>query len=111
MQCIYYSCTIIQLQYFKEVASSDNRNYAAIGKLITFYFYFLSAPDDYVMLDELLTFSPSQPSITIDVAINDDQIVEVDELFKASLTLVTDNSRVTINPALADVTIRDNDGE
>ena len=45
------------------------------------------------------------------VSIVDDDLDEIDsENFTASLVRVTDNSRVTIDPELAEVTIEDNDG-
>ena len=49
--------------------------------------------------------------ITFPVPIVDDNLDEEElERFIASLTRVTDNPRVTIDPDQADVFIRDNDG-
>ena len=49
--------------------------------------------------------------LTVPVSIENDNLDEADyENFTASLVLVTDNDRVTINPELAEVTIEDNDG-
>ena len=58
-----------------------------------------------------LTFSASVSSISVNVSINDDTIDELDELFRAALDLVSDNDRVVVAPASADILITDNDGE
>ena len=50
--------------------------------------------------------------MTVLVPIIDDLLDEEDlERFTASLTLVTDNPRVMIDPPMAEVLIRDNDGK
>ena len=71
-----------------------------------------TAPDDYTSVLQTLTFRSRLPSMTVLVPINDDDLDEEDlERFTASLTLVTDNPRVTINPPMAEVLIVDNDGK
>ncbi len=62
-------------------------------------------------MNQVLTFSSRLPSMVVDVPIIDDDLDEEDiERFIASLTLVTDNPRVTIRPPMAEVFIQDNDG-
>ena len=48
----------------------------------------------------------------MDVTIEDDSLLEIDEVFRATLGLVNsdDSSRVTLSPAEASVTIFDDDG-
>ena len=71
-----------------------------------------TAPDDYTSVLQTLTFRSRLPSMTVLVPIIDDLLDEEDlERFTASLTLVTDNPRVTIAPPMAEVLIRDNDGK
>ena len=49
----------------------------------------------------------------MDVTIEDDSLLEIDEVFRATLGLVNsdDSSRVTLSPAEASVTIFDDDRE
>ena len=49
----------------------------------------------------------------MDVTIEDDTLLEIDEVFRATLELVNsdDSSRVTLSPTEASVTIFDDDGE
>ena len=49
----------------------------------------------------------------MDVTIEDDSLLEIDEVFRATLGLVNsdDSSRVTLSPAEASVTIFDDDGK
>ena len=71
-----------------------------------------TAPDDYTSVLQNLTFRSRLPSMTVLVPINDDLLDEEDlERFTASLTLVTDNPRVSIVPPMAEVLIVDNDGK
>ena len=71
-----------------------------------------TAPDDYIGIqNRSLTFSTPLPPMSIPVTILDDLLDEEDiERFTASLTLVTDNPRVQIDPSLAEVLIEDDDG-
>ena len=71
-----------------------------------------TAPDDYTGIqNRSLTFSTPLPPMSIPVTILDDLFDEEDiERFTASLTLVTDNPRVQIDPSLAEVLIEDDDG-
>ena len=50
---------------------------------------------------------------TVNVNIEDDDLLEIDEVFSASLALENPDidSRVQLRPDLADVTILDEDGE
>ena len=84
-----------------------------LPQLISFCFPHSSAiiPGDYIAVDTLLTLSPSQTTISINVPIIDDNLDEPDELLGADLELQTDNDGVTIAPGTASVEIVDNDGE
>ena len=50
---------------------------------------------------------------TVNVNIEDDDLLEIDEIFSASLALENPDtdSRVQLRPDLADITILDEDGE
>ena len=75
--------------------------------------YWPTAPSDYANISQVLTFSSSVNLQTVNVNIEDDDLLEIDEIFRASLALVNADidSRVQLQPDLADVTIFDEDGE
>ena len=72
-----------------------------------------TASSDYAAISEVLTFSNSVNLQTRNVNIVDDNLLEIDEMFRASLALVNPvtDSRVQLRPDLADITIFDEDGE
>ena len=77
-------------------------------------FFNISAPVDYQDLSQILTFSNSSMEQTIMVTINDDNLFEDNEVFRATLELVdvdADLEGVLLLPAEASVTIFDEDGE
>ena len=57
----------------------------------------------------VLTFTPSVTEINISVAITNDRLAEIDEVFFGDL--ITDVDRVTTDPAEAEVAILDNDSK
>ena len=73
----------------------------------------LSAPSDYMSLSEVVTFSSSSTIQSVQVTIVDDDLLEIDEVFTASLELVNavDVDRIVLMPASAPVTIFDDDSE
>ena len=73
----------------------------------------LAAPSDYMFPSEVVTFSSSSTTQTVQVMIVDDNLLEIDEVFTASLALVNDGdaSRVILMPISASVTIFDDDSE
>ena len=73
----------------------------------------LSAPSDYTSLSEVVTFSSSSTIQSVRVTIVDDDLLEIDEVFTASLELVNavDADRVVLMPASAPVTIFDDDSK
>ena len=81
-------------------------------------FYFISqnwfaAPLDYTTISQVLTFSSSVSLQTVNVSIVDDNLLEIDEIFTASLALenAADAARVILHPNSTEVTILDEDGE
>ena len=58
-----------------------------------------------------LTFSSSQPQITIPIAITNDRLVEDDETFSAIIILPAPIPRVTLSPNMSELTITDSDSE
>ena len=72
-----------------------------------------TAPLDYAAISQVLTFSSSVNLQTVNVNIEDDDLLEIDEVFSASLALENPDtdSRVQLRPDSADVTILDEDGE
>ena len=70
-----------------------------------------AAPLDYISLSEVVTFSSSSTIQSVQVTIVDDDLLEIDEVFTASLELVNavDADRVVLMPASATVTIFDDD--
>jgi hypothetical protein len=72
-----------------------------------------TAPSDYAGISQVLTFSSSMTLQTVNVNIVDDDLLEIDEVFSASLALVNPDAdeRVQLQPDSAIVTIIDEDGE
>ena len=78
-----------------------------------FIFTAVGSDADYVSVSRLLTFSPaadgvSMQSITVPVTINGDSDFEEDEMFTCHLSSPQPN--VTLSPAVASVTINNDDG-
>ena len=71
------------------------------------------APSDYGDISQVLTFSSSVSLQTVNVSIVNDNLLEIDEVFTASLTLenTADAARVNLQPDSAEVTILDEDSE
>ena len=79
---------------------------------VDIYLHSLTAPDDYATQNTSLTFNSVTTQLLVPVPIVDDELDEEDEeRFTALLNLVTNNPRVTIDPAMAEVLIVDNDGK
>ena len=71
-----------------------------------------TAPDDYTSVtNQQLTFGPGTTSIPVDIPIVNDNIVELEEQFTASLSLGTTASNVQVDPDLATISITDDDGK
>ena len=75
--------------------------------------FHISAPGDYADVSNEVTFSSGSTDHTIVVNIVDDNLLEVNEVFKAVLGFVNGNDAgsVVLDPVEASVTILDNDGE
>ena len=69
----------------------------------------LSAPDDYTSVSQDLTFQPGSERQCVDVPIVNDDDLENEEQF--SMTITTEEDRVTLEPDSTTVTITDDDGE
>ena len=66
------------------------------------------APYDYdTQTKSLGKFSDDERELSFNVSIMDDNISEGDEIFYVSLTLASQSSRVTVSPAEAAITIKD----
>ena len=66
--------------------------------------------DDYIPLSMDLTFNGRVKRIDLNVTINDDDIVELNEIFSGRLTVVTmgpNAPQSTLNPATAQISILD----
>ena len=73
-----------------------------------------SAPNDYEELSQILTFSGSSTEQTVTVTINDDNLLEVNEVFRATLEIlnvVADQDSIVLQPAEISVIILDEDSE
>ena len=70
-------------------------------------------PADYGAISQVLTFSSSMILQLVNVSIVNDDLLEIDEVFTASLALVNaaDAARVILQPNSAEVTILDEDSE
>ena len=64
------------------------------------------APGDYTTVTQTLTFNSTTSSVDIQVPIIDDDLLEDPEMFFGMISNPSD-SRVTLNPARANVTIED----
>ena len=73
------------------------------------FLLFLIAPDDYIPVDELLTFSDSVTTIEVNVTLIDDDSLEENEIFRGRLSIFNSSTVAAVNPSLADVTIQDDD--
>ena len=75
--------------------------------------FHISAPRDYANVSNVVTFSSGSTDHTIVVDIVDDNLLEINEVFKAMLGFVNgdDADRVVLDSVEASVTILDNDGE
>ena len=65
------------------------------------------------MLNDNGTLSEGNPQACYDIAIEDDNVIEIRELFYVSLTTLPGpiENLVTINPNVSSVAIIDNDGK
>ena len=68
---------------------------------------------DYIAISQVLTFSNTSSVQTVLVSIVNDSLLEIDEVFSASLSLenTADADSVTLQPISAAVTIVDEDSE
>ena len=66
---------------------------------------------DYQNINQTLTFSPINTTITISVPILDDQVDEDQEFYIVKLVLVDEQQNVQIQPDEATVFVEDNDGK
>ena len=70
---------------------------------------FYKAPEDYMTLVQNMTFDSSTNSIKLSIPLVDDNINEEDKVFLGNLSNSTAPEHVTLDPAQAHVTIKDND--
>ena len=75
--------------------------------------YWPTAPSDYAAISQVLTFSSSVNLQTVNVNIEDDDLLETDEMFSALLALENPDtdSRIQLQPDLVDIIILDEDGK
>ncbi|KJE89134.1 hypothetical protein CAOG_00667 [Capsaspora owczarzaki ATCC 30864] len=69
----------------------------------------LASASDFTPFSTLLTFTPSDSSLTVPITIVADGIPEVDEIFGVVLELVSGNGRIDPSAALEKITIPEND--
>ena len=67
------------------------------------------ASEDYKYTQVDITCSPTQMQRSVAIAINDDNLLEFNETFSLSLSLVSIASNVTIDPNTAQITIVDDE--
>ena len=71
--------------------------------------------DDFTTLSVVLRMAPCRNDVCVNIPLADDTVVEGDETFTVSLTRLSSTdariSRVSLNPARAQVTINDDDSE
>ena len=73
--------------------------------------FLFAAGFDYVaVIDHMLNFNATSPSNEVTVNISSDALLEIDEQFLGRLTLISTDANVTVSPAEAAVTIKDDDG-
>ena len=76
---------------------------------------FYVAPLDYVAVTEVLTFTSTSTEQMVQVTIENDDLLEIDEVFRAmldhELVNADDVGRVMLTPDVATVTILDDDSE
>ena len=70
-----------------------------------------TAGADYVPVNRLLTFGPSDPRLCIGVPILDDAVVENDEIISLILSLESAINGVSIGRPTSTITILDGNGE
>ena len=68
-----------------------------------------AAPDDYTSVSQDLTFQPGSERQCVEVPIVNDDDLENEEQF--SVTITTEEDRVTLEPDSTTVIITDDDGE
>ena len=71
------------------------------------------APLDYMAATEVLTFSSTSTEQMVEVTIENDELLEIDEVFRAMLELVnaSDAGHVQLQPDASTVTILNDDSE
>ena len=69
-----------------------------------------SAPSDYISVSQVLTFSSSITAQTVQVPIVDDLVMELSEVFTASISLENSSDHVELMPNSISITISDDDG-
>ena len=75
------------------------------------FFVFRTAPEDFVSVSTLLTFSEGVRRLEVPVTIVDDSDSETLEEFIANITLTDTDLEIDITPGQTTVIIRDNDGK
>ena len=69
-----------------------------------------SAPSDYTSVSQVLTFSSSLTAQFVQVPIVNDSVMELTEVFTASISLENSNDHVELMPNSYSITISDDDG-
>ena len=80
----------------------------SLAKHLTGY-VFPTDPGDYSVVNQSVTFGPSDTLLSVTVPINDDSVYELDEMFTAVLT--TTDPGVVLFDDTATATITDDDGK
>ena len=70
----------------------------------------LTAPEDFSSVVSELTFGPNNGQSTVNIPIVNDIIYEDEEVFFASLELITTGLSVRVEPNESTIRILDNDG-
>ena len=65
--------------------------------------------DDYRVTDVELAFGPYTTQLTVDIPINNDNLLEFNETFSSLLFLETVNPRITVDPNATQITIVDDE--
>ena len=92
-------------------AASKSLHEASIKDVTPFIFFAHLAPSDYTSISPALIFSNNSPMVqAVQVPIVNDSILELSEVFMASLSLGNSNDHVKLMPNLISITINDDDG-
>ena len=75
---------------------------------VTILLYISPAPSDYIATTQQVVFAPGEKEKIVSVPIVNDDVLEGEEMFSATLT--TNDPKVTLFNSSTSVSITDNDG-